>query len=68
MTIIDIFHEMKTSDEIISGKYYKRVGKEYFIEITKHEAVVRKLKNVLTYKAYHVNKDWKKAALIKISG
>ena len=72
MTIIDIFYEMETSKEIIEGKYYKRFcdGTPYekmFREITKHEAVVRKLKGLATYKAYHINKEWKKAALIKIS-
>jgi len=67
VTIIDIFHEMKTSEEIVLGKYYKYVGgKEYLTKITEHEAVVRKLKDLATYKAYHVNKNWKKAALIKI--
>ncbi len=71
MTTIDIFYEMRTSKEIVLGKYYKRINmdihEQYFKEITKHEAVVRKLKGLTTYKAYHVDKNWKKAALIKIS-
>ncbi len=60
----DIFYYMRTSKTLWTGKYY--IERQRILrEITKHYAIVCKLKGLTVYKAYHTSNDLKDSGILK---